>query len=260
MSISSFVSRFTPKSKGQTFILTWPGDDEVRVKWNGEVVTIPPHDQIAKTGAKFRPPVDESGRPIPGAVAVSDIYVNRPGHGRKKQFDAELWCQGVSDSKGVLMERGLYIIEDQKDIEAAKKEGRPKWERAKVRQALETLRSEAVRQQELKARGLPPVAPQNYERILDAAQVVKKSRERDGAIVSLESIQALLGEAGPQTVDVGSEKPVSEDRAKTAREMAKRAGLTLKKAELEALLDGDENTIGNVIARAEVELNKAAVA
>lgn len=242
--------------RAQSFIIVWPGDEEVSVQYNGEPVIIPATSQVADPGAKhsrhrFPSAKDRAGNPIPGTVLLSDIVrEDAATAGIVKPFDAREWCEGVYANNKPLINRGLRIVVEPEEVEAARAEGRPLWEKGEIGHAESVLREELARMDYWSKKGQPAPESSSHEAVMKAKAFLENVHRNRKDSISKDDLLAALGEAPKYAPAVPAAAPVAPPAATTedpqadlaiaARAMRKAAQegkVNLTKAELEGLID-----------------------
>lgn len=136
-------------TQSEEFIMGWAGEKPEPVRYGGEQVLLPAHNDVAEPGAgsPFRCPSakDRDGRPIPGTVSIKDIVEYNPSRAENvKVFDASSWCKGVVNIKHALVERGLFVVRKPEDVPAAKAAARRRFEAKQDMWAEQTIRDEVA--------------------------------------------------------------------------------------------------------------------
>lgn len=263
-------------NRTRTFILVWPGDEEVAPQYGGEKILIPAREDVAIAYDEKDPSTKGSryrygcaflnGKPLAGTVIIHDVNVRNPTTGGTvKAFDAEEWCKGLEQNNKSLFARGFNVVLDPADVAEAMEVGRPKWERAQEIAWEQEVRDELARQKNFKEKnGQPAPQSSSHESVKRAiAGLEKIRRTRRDAISEDELVSALGGPsvaAKPAQKLVGPERHDDEvDLAQAARSLKKAAadaGINLLKTELEGLLDQDPGIMEQVSQK----LEKAGVA
>jgi len=257
------------------YILVWCGDEREQVSFDGEVFYVPGIDEVAKiepgSPFKFESVRDRSGAPIPGTVVVADRHAMIDGN-RIKVFDADLFVLWAEKLRPDLGDRGLLIVDLPEEVDEAKAEGRPFYERSQDANARHVLEAELFRRRKFEEKGTPPPPSSSEHRV---AWAIKHLNER-GATLTLiptsDIVGALTG-APVQTKPTSLlertlrgepvRPPVQPPAPRVSASVggnetyarAKALGVKLVKDELECLLMDDAETIKDVQARiAEKEL------
>lgn len=241
----------------QEFILAWPGDENLQVGFNGDVMIIPPRDTVAKVGqgTPYRLPAALlDGEPIPGTIVLTDrIQTTAARGGYRKNFDAAECCSWMEDTRTDLFNRGMAIVMHPEDVAAAMEEGRPKYEASQEETARNLLMAELERQKKWDGKGVP-APPSSSEHKIRWALAFLESREAARPQVSQDHLKRALaghfGTAPPQAAeqpkamlgsvpaaDAPKELPVTE-----LFEMSVASGIKLTKAEMVRLLDAEDTT------------------
>ena len=232
-------------------ILVWAGDDREQLKYDGVPILLPARDETAKTAKadpaspfRFEGARDGKDRLVPGTILVKDLVVETAEGGRSKPFDVSLFCEFLERDKPHLFERGLEIVSDVKDVEAAMKNARPLWEQSQVEKAQRILSAEMARISKYEDAGQPAPRASNADRVAWAIKHLH-GREHETVAFGKEALSAALAGQYVDTPKAREAAPVVAPRTSMViREEAAGVGLKLNKAELEALLDEDEEQIG----------------
>lgn len=261
-SVLSFLGR------NRRVIVVWSGDEDCVMEVFGERIHVPPTDEVAdfgQPGSKFRFPAakDQSGKDIPGTVVLTDKWArNRDTQEDYKQFDAEAFAKQLEARNGALLARGLTMIEDVKDVEAVREEGRPKWLKAKAKQWDETIRLELARQEFWTKQGQPAPESSSAKSLKEAIAGLKTVRQKlSESTPSKDELLSALG-AGPAVPFTSAPEPEEEvfDADKAALDLhqaAEAAGVNLTKPELNALLKRDVDAMEAIAEK--IAAAKAAV-
>ena len=116
--------------KPQEYILVWSGDEPKQINSIGELVFVPGINEVSQGKGQYRYPAAViNGRPLPGTVAIHDIFSSINGEVRKV-FDALSFCQMLEVNQKALFDMGFDIVLRPEEVAEAQEKGREKWERA----------------------------------------------------------------------------------------------------------------------------------
>lgn len=252
-----------------SYILVWSGDQPEQLSFDGTVFWLPARDDEAdhKNGnSLLEPALDRSDLPIPGAVVIKDRVKYVDGV-RTKLFDADLFVNWVSMYRQDLLERGMAIVDLPEEVEEAKREGIPLWEKSEDRRARGILEREFSRRLRYESKGLTPPISSSEAQVLWA---VKHLAERGTAMsaVSTDAIRAALSgvplpktaQAAPSLPAPAAPRPLAANASGAeiyAR--AKKLGINPVKTDLEGLLEDDPDSckaVAKLIADKESKLAK----
>ncbi len=242
----------------QEFILVWPGDENLQIGFNGDVMIVPPHDTVAELGQgkpyRFESVKDQKGLPIPGTIILTDrIQETGPSGGYRKIFDAAEACAWMEDTREDLFNRGMAIVMRAEDVGAAMEEGRPKYEASQEENAREILMQELERQKKWDGKGVP-APPSSSEHKIRWALAFLETREQARPQVGPDALKrALAGHFGapipenkvpeqPKAMlgSVPKEEAPKELPVGELFEMATAAGIKLSKIQMTRLLENDQ--------------------
>ena len=244
-----------------SYILVWCGDEMEQVSFDGEVINLPPSDVQAKPGPgspyRMEGARDRADLIVPGTVRVSDRHAIIEGN-RIKVFDADQFVRWIETIRRELLDRGLFIVDLPEEVEEAKTEGRPLYEKSQDARARQVLETELFRRKKWEEKGTPP-PPSSSEHIVQWA--IKHLNERGSALslIPTEEIVGALSIGAPKLTDIPAklvpkeppsiEKPLASQRL---YEQAIGLGVKLKVVDLNGLLTGDENVMKDVAERIRV--------
>lgn len=240
----------------EAFILTWPGDDPISVKWDGEVVMVPDRKTVARTfeevkGSPYRfgAAVDAAGKPLAGTVAIVDILGTNTEGGAVKMFDARAFAIGIEVNHKGLLARGLEVVVDAADVPETLERNREKFEETEEINARAIVAEELKRQSEYeKKNGIPAPRSSSSEMVTKAMAFLKtRAATPRRSLHDRAEMQAALGfapdaqravapVAAPVVAPVEDEAGVVAEALQTACE---EAGVNLTKPELVGLLKKD---------------------
>lgn len=254
-----------------SFIMVWCGDEKEQVGFDGEVFNLPPIDGVATlgpgTGYKFESARDRAGDYVPGTLRVSDRHAVIDGN-RVKVFDADMFVKWTETIRTDLLDRGMLIVDLPEEVEEAKVEGRPLWEKSQDTRARSVLEAELFRRRRWEEKGTPP-PPSSSEHLV--AWAIKHLNERGSALSMIQTDQIIgalskgssmpprgalenamrgVPTAQPSRSNVAS-TPVLADGPEGVLlyRKAMALGVKLLKDDLEGLLSDDDGTVGEVRQR-----------
>lgn len=251
------------RNREKSFIITWPGDDIVELRFLGETICAPPIGAIAeakKGRFRFGSAQDERGNYISGTVVIKDRFETTP-EGAKKVFDAEYFLfgeniegQGLTGTNEALMARGLMVVDDVSQVAEAHRIGREMWEEKQAIADDELLRNELARRQRhaINAPGAPVPVALDDQAVKAAAERQKQRTTRnrpsvsdDDLVSALGGVSALGAAARPPVTTKAPVAPVADEALSPADiashlwKAAKSHSVTLSKPQQQALLDQD---------------------
>ena len=227
-------------------ILVWAGDEREQLKYDGVPLILPAWNETAKLGPthpfRFEGAKDSQERLIPGTILVTDIINRTPEGGVVKTFDVGEFCDFLERDKEHYFKRGLEIVTEVADISAAMATARPVWEKSQVTRAQQILSAEMDRIARYDAKGQPAPEGSNAGRVAWAIAHLR-GQAPDKAKFGKEELAKVL--SGQYVEEATSAEPVTAHKlsVKEIRAACREVGLKLNKAELEALLDDDEEQI-----------------
>jgi hypothetical protein len=254
--VSSALQFSSRSAREKAFIVVWPGDDIVYLEFHGETVCAPPTDVVAEAGKgrwRFGSARDQSGRPVPGTVLISDRYVDGP-EGVRKSFDSEWFLfgdgkpgRGLIGVNEPLVARGLMVVDDVSMVEAAKKVGRAMWEERQAKADDELIYQELTKRKnhEAKYPGAPVPMSSDEQEVKAAVERQKQRAYRNRSSVSTNDLIQALGGVGAPSVavapapSVAAPAPGIDAIADRLFEAAESNNITLTKPHLKALLGKD---------------------
>ncbi len=259
-----------PFDRPRSAILVWPGDEPISPMYGGEVITVPPKDQVATAGRgiyRYGAAQDRSGKPMPGTVLLKDVMSVDPSTAQVvKVFDAEGWVKGLMGVNKKLFERGLTVVVEPDDVAPAMEHGAKLWYQSKLAEWDNEIRTEAARRQKYTAQGQapPPLDEKGEASLQNAILQLRMNQDRRGSAISDVDLRVALG--GPAVVPAPAATPVVPVKAETdedalsaaAVEMYKLARankVPLLKEELDGLLARDLT----IMAVVEAKLSEAGV-
>lgn len=147
----------------QRQILVWAGAEPLQVSYDGENIWIPPRDEIARaedpsTRYRYDSVKSTAGHYIPGTLEVQDRFVRTPEGGTEKVFDVALFCAYIERDRQDLITRGLEIVTDPGDCQAAMDECLPRYEESMDDRARAIIVAELERRKRLEEKGNPVLA------------------------------------------------------------------------------------------------------
>jgi hypothetical protein len=257
------------------YILTWPADDEEQIQFDGEVFWLPTINQTAET-AKTRPGShfrfesarDGHGDLIPGTVVVADRVRMIDGH-RVKTFDADEFVQWVENIRHDLLDRGLMICDLESEIEEAMAEGRPLWEQSRDEWARQTLATELDRRRKWEEKGMPAPPSTSEEKVLKALEHIRNRGTEISKIATEDIVTAMSGGVvapkvralkGNGQQPAAPPEPLQKMSGTRLYQQAKAHGILLKKAEIEGLIEDDDDVMEAVAERIRSKTEPAAEA
>lgn len=242
--------------RSRSYIAVWSGEDECVLEVFGERIHVPSTDDVANFGSagskyRFPPAKDAAGKPIPGTVVLSDKWVrDNQTQEEFKQFDAEKFLTQLHARNGALLARGLTVVADVDQVEAAREAGKPKWLKAKAAEWETTVRQELERQEMWARKGQPAPTSSSAQSVKIAIAGLKTIRQKLGEVVEKSELLEALGhvvETPFKATPTAEEEVV--DIGKAADDLfaaAEAAGITLTKPELKGLLSRDEAVLEQV--------------
>lgn len=257
-------------NKPDEFILCWAGDDCALPKYGGEIVVVPPKDEIAvadKGPYRYGSAVGPDGRPLPGTVLLRSRTESGNDGGTVVVFDAEDWCKGLMSVNKPLFDRGLDIVREAKEVVAAQAEGRKKWKKARKAEWLQTVRDELERQSYWKTKGIPAPESSDAEMVREALAGLKTMEQEEHARISEADLLAALspGGAAPAAKPIPVAVPAPmveadadlEAAARALYEKAKALNVSLTHKQKDGLWERDLTVMAEVEAKlSEVETAK----
>ncbi len=248
--------------KVNSFILVWCGDEREQVSFDGECINLPPIDVEAKPGPgspyRMEGAKDRVDLIIPGTVRVSDRHAMIEGN-RVKVFDADMFVKWIETIRTELLDRGLFIVDLPEEVEEAKTEGRPLYEKSQDSRARQVLETELFRRKKWEDKGTPP-PPSSSEHIVQWA--IKHLNERGSALsmIPTDDIIGALSTGAPTLKDIPAPRPRKEPPSiekpldgKRLHQQALGLGVKLKVLDLNGLLTEDEDVMKDVAERIRVK-------
>lgn len=233
-------------------ILVWAGDKREQLKYNGVPIILPARNETAKKGPKhpFRFEGARTGKNelIPGTIIVSDVINRTPEGGVEKTFDVGEFCDFLERDRAYMFDRGLEIVTEPGDVDAAMSEARPRWEDHQVTRAQLILSLEMDRVSTLERDGKPVLKASNADDVAWAITLLK-GREPDVVQFGKDELAAVL--SGQYVTPTKEERKVTPGilSARDIMADAKQVGLKLTKGELEGLLEDDQEQIDFIQAK-----------
>jgi hypothetical protein len=259
-------------SRTQTHILVWAGEEMLSFDYDGTQINVPPRTVVATvgTGAPYRyaAAVTKSGRPIPGTLAVSDVFTTTSDGGYVKTFDVALLSEHLERDRQDLMKRGLAIVMNPEDVDPVMNELIPLWDASQDARARELVTGELERRKRLEAKGEPLTPGSSEHLVLWAFQHLAKSQAKQAPMLSTaELFAAAAGTYAPPAAPLASPaapavaaRYVGPDDPTSLYKEALGLGIKLTKPELEGLLTGDEDSMKTVIEKIEARKEQPASA
>lgn len=228
-------------------ILVWAGDERLQLKYDGVPIMLPAYNETAKKGARqpfrFESAKDGRDRFIPGTILVTDIINRTDEGGVLKTFDVGEFCDFLERDKEHYFQRGLEIVTEPGDVEAAMAAARPVWEKSQVAKAQQIISQEMDRIAAHEARGEPATKASNADRVAWAVAHLQNQSPEKATFGREELAKALSGQyVGPAEKEA---PPVTAADLSTKEILAeaKSVGLKLTRSEMQALLEDDEEQI-----------------
>lgn len=245
-----------PFDRPRSAILVWPGDEPISPMYGGEVITLPPKDQVATAGHgiyRYGAALDRQGKPMPGTVLLKDVMSVDPSTAQVvKVFDAESWVKGLMGVNKKLFERGLTAVVDPDDVAPAMEAGGKRWYQSKLQEWDNEIRTEAARRQKYTSQGQapPPLDDKGEASLQNAILQLRMNQDRRGSAISDVDLRVALG--GPVAVPAAA--PVAPVKAETDEDalqahalelyrLARANSVSLLKDELDGLLAHDETAM-----------------
>ncbi len=276
------------------YVIGWPGTSPIYIEHAFEQILVPGRTEVATPGrgSVYRYPSakDSAGRPIPGTVQIEDKYARDPSSNTLvKGFDAKAYCEGLlGNALGTALEkRGLFIVEDAADVTEAMRASVGTFWRSERRWAENRIREELARRAKEQAAGLPPrdLTEGEYNEI-ERARNVMAQQPPDGVKITIsdEDLRGSLGVPSQVTapsvvapagitatdephydprVAAAEEAAAKADKLAVAQEVLRRAGevgYVPTKADLMALLSGDDVSLLEVVQKIEAKAGKSSEA
>lgn len=247
------------RSREKAFIVTWPGDDIVELRFLGETICAPPIGAIAeaeKGRFRYGSARDAHGNYISGTVLIKDRFDQTP-EGSKKVFDAEYFLfgdntpgKGLTGTNEPLMARGLMVVDDISQVAEAHRVGREMWEEKQAIADDDLLRNELARRQRhaINAPGAPVPVALDDQAVKAASERQKMRTLRNRPSVSDDDLISALGGVSAVQLPVTTKAPLApvaddvlspSDIASHLWKAAKSNSVTLSKPQQQALLDQD---------------------
>ncbi len=247
------------QGRQKLYIAVWSGDEPLTVSAQGQPICIPPIHEVAVAGVKgsryrFPAAVGKDGRPLPGTVAIHDVYIVKD-EATVKQFDAEEWCRTVEENQNDLFKTGFDTTTDPDSVAVIQEQGRIQFEDMQFRR--DELIVEHARQQAEHWRKQGKQRPQSTaDDAVRAAMGRLNERRKAGKLgssinpISMDEMDQALGLApgttGAATGAVATSAPAPAravtdlDAAASALMRAVREGnIRLKNEEIQGLIDRD---------------------
>lgn len=251
------VARF--QQRIQTFILVWPGDVTKIVQVGGRHIVLPPRDQAAWIGPGSPYSFEAAslkGKPIPGTVAIKDLFTETPGGGTVKSFDAYAACEYFK-GRVDLVGQGFGICMDPEDVSELMEAGLPLWDQSQYAQAEEIIQNELARRAAFKAKGnVPPPLDSSQQRKLDWALAMQRKRNTKAPQISDDELRGAISGQLPEEVAAARNANATLSVTEIFQQV-RNVGLKLSKPELEALLIEDAPTMQNVLERIAIAKREA---
>ena len=199
----------------QKQILVWAGTDRLPIGYDGNNIHVPPRPDIARKEAAQSPYIYDSavnaeGNYVPGTIVVTDRFRRTPEGGSEKVFDVSLFCQYLERDRQDLIGRGLEIVSDVADCQAAMDECVPRWEESMDDRARRVIVDELERRRKLEIKGNPLVAGSSESDVVWAFEHQRRRGPSAMPAVTTEDLKrVMLGE--PPSVSSQAESNLKDD-------------------------------------------------
>jgi len=240
----------------QEQILVWPGDERLEIRYDGTLINVPPRTEVARVGDghpyRYPAATTKAGVPLKGTIAVTDQIVETEDGGYQKQFDVSDFCEFLETHCQHLFKAGFQIVSDPDDVTLVLEEGIPLYDLSLDKKAREILANELQRRKGWEDRGQPAPPSSSEHLVIWALQHQKRRAAMKPQVDSKEIYAALEGTTTLPIEEAAAAPPVSDVKALGAShylEEATALGMRLTKAELVALIEGDEEQIEFIQAK-----------
>lgn len=245
-------------SRRQAQIFVWPGEEPLTLTYNGYTFVVPSRFETAKPGPKsiyaYESARTGKGDLIPGTILVKDRIEATANGGQKLVFDVQAMCEYLTRDRDELFRQGFNIVTMPNEVVTAMEIGLPLYEASQDERAKDIIAKEMERRKKFEDKGTPYPPSSSEHLVMWAIGHLKNRQAARKPMHTSDELRAALegrylAEATPATIPV----PYTA-QGQELYDQAKAAGVVLTKAELQGILENDEEQIGFV--RAKIQARK----